>query len=424
MTNGSSSVARGPDARLMEREQLRARVTNAFGGSLRLVPVVLVLAVLGVVFAILSPFFLTPRNITFLFLQSVPIGLLGLSLIFVLFVAEIDLSLAIVSAVTAAIAVTLLVTLDFPIAVALLAALTAGAGIGAIQAIIILVFGAPSFLVTLGVSFVLAGVLVLILPFQSAQVSILGTPLDGVQSAFLPIWGGWLACAAGIAYMFLLRIVHYRGLVAHGIGRGVLVHVILPIAPISIALVLITWHMSQFRGVPWILFSFLLLLAALSYLISETAFGRHVMAVGGNREAARARGRQGRSHRHNHFCDRWNDCGLRGPRASGQAVERQLLFGRRPSTIERDCWGSYRWSQPLRWERNRMGRLAGTTGGRNHQQWAGPAWRSTLPPDHLCGEHPRLCCHPGRDPGAWTADDTAQAMKWQPKLRWLAECRC
>ena len=290
MTNGSSSVAREPAVRLMEREQFRARVTDALGGSLRLVPVVAVLVVLGVVFAILSPFFLTPRNITFLFLQTVPIGLLGLSLIFVLFVAEIDLSLAIVSAVTAAIAVTLLVTFDFPIAVSLLAALTAGAGIGAIQAVIILVFGAPSFLVTLGVSFVLAGVLVLILPVQSAQVSILGTPLDGVQSAFLPIWGGWLACAAGIAYMFLLRIVHYRGLVAHGIGRGVLVHVILPIAPISIALVLITWHMSQYRGVPWILFSFLLLLAGLSYLISETAFGRHVMAVGGNREAARRAG--------------------------------------------------------------------------------------------------------------------------------------
>ena len=290
MTVGSSSIAPERDARLVERELFRARITEALGGSLRLVPVVAVLAVLGVLFAILSPYFLTPRNITFLFLQSVPIGLLGLSLIFVLFVAEIDLSLAIVSAVTAAIAVTLLVNYDVPIAAALLAALATGAGIGATQALIVLVFGAPSFLVTLGVSFVLAGVLVLILPLQSAQISILGTPLDGVQSAFLPIWGGWLACAVGIAYMLLLRIVHYRGLVAHGIGRGVFAHVILPVAPVSIAMVLITWHMSQFRGVPWILFLFLLLLAGLSYLISETAFGRHVMAVGGNREAARRAG--------------------------------------------------------------------------------------------------------------------------------------
>lgn len=290
MTNGSNPAARDRDARSNQREQLRARISEALGGSLRLVPVVAVLVVLAVVFAILSPYFLTPRNITFLFLQSVPIGLLGLALIFVLFVAEIDLSLAIVSAVTAAIAVSLLVNFDVPVAVSLLAALVVGACIGAAQAVVILVFGAPSFLVTLGVSFVLAGVLVLILPLQSAQISILGTPLDGVQSAFLPIWGGWLACAAGISYMFFLRMAHYRGLVAHGIARSVFGHVFLPIAPISITLVLITWHMNQFRGVPWILFLFLLLLAGLSYLTSETAFGRHVIAVGGNREAARRAG--------------------------------------------------------------------------------------------------------------------------------------
>ena len=70
MTDGSSSIDREHDARMIAREQLRARVTEALGGSLRLVPVVVVLAVLGVLFAVLSPYFLTPRNITFLFLQS------------------------------------------------------------------------------------------------------------------------------------------------------------------------------------------------------------------------------------------------------------------------------------------------------------------------------------------------------------------
>jgi D-xylose transport system permease protein len=282
----TTSVSTNADGRAAARSWL----LQSFAGELRLVPVIIVLAAICALFAWLSPVFLSPRNITFLLLQTVPIGLLSLSLIFVLFVAEIDLSLAIVSAVAAAVTAVLLVYFHWGLVPALAAGLITGGGIGAIQAAIVLFFGAPSFLVTLGGSFVLSGVLVLLLPEKSAQVSVFGTPLATWQNAFMAPWLSWLCFAAGIAIYVVLRIGHYRGLLAHGINAHFGRMVALPALAIAICFGGLIWHLNQFQGVPWMLAAFIIITTALSYVVGQTAFGRHLFAVGGNREAARRAG--------------------------------------------------------------------------------------------------------------------------------------
>ena len=44
------------------------------------------------------------------------------------------------------------------------------------------------------------------------------------------------------------------------------------------------------QGVPWVVVVILVLLVGLSFILQRTGFGRHVYAVGGNREAARRAG--------------------------------------------------------------------------------------------------------------------------------------
>lgn len=287
-TTENTNVAGGPAN--SARHALRARLISMLGSELRVVPVLLVLVVLGLIFSLLSPFFLAPRNITFLVLQTVPTALMSLSLIFVLFVAEIDLSMASLSAVASAITAVLLVVFGVDVFPAMAAGIVAGCGVGILQAVIVLVFGAPSFLVTLGMSFILSGVLVLILPEKAAQISIVGTPLATMQDAYIPAAISWGALVAGVALDAWLRFLHTRGMKAEGLPTNPVNQILLPSGAIAICFGLAVWYLNLYKGVPVMVGLLIVILVVASYVLNQTAFGRHIFAVGGNREGARRAG--------------------------------------------------------------------------------------------------------------------------------------
>jgi simple sugar transport system permease protein/D-xylose transport system permease protein len=49
----------------------------------------------------------------------------------------------------------------------------------------------------------------------------------------------------------------------------------------------VAWYLNQSRGVGWMFVFFVVLTVVLDYLLTRTAWGRSVFAVGGNAEAAR-----------------------------------------------------------------------------------------------------------------------------------------
>ena len=169
----------------------------------------------------------------------------------------------------AAVMATLLVVLKAPLVVALAAGVATGALASALQAMIVLTFEAPSFLVTLGGSLALQGILILILPLRAANVSLFGTPLADLSVTYLPSLATWACWALGLIAFFGLRYASFQG----GRSRGV-----------AIA------QLSRFEGVPAIVALFILILLAAAYLTTQTKFGVHLLAVGGNREAARRAG--------------------------------------------------------------------------------------------------------------------------------------
>src|SRR5690606_30081144 len=127
----------------------RARVIEALGGELRVLPVLVSLAVIWLFFALGDSAFLSSRNLSNLSLQIVGPGVRALGPVLILLVGEIDLSLAAASGVAATLMATLLVDQGWSVGVAVLAGLALGAGVGLVQALVI-VFGSPSFVVTLG----------------------------------------------------------------------------------------------------------------------------------------------------------------------------------------------------------------------------------------------------------------------------------
>jgi D-xylose transport system permease protein len=263
-------------------------------GELGTLPIIVGLVLIAVTFGILEENFLTERNFTNLLLQMAAVATMAIGVVFVLLIAEIDLSVAYVSAVGAVVTTLLLRPDDpgWPWWAAIGAGLLCTTTIGLLQAIVSTKAGVPSFVVTLAGFLIWSGV-VLILTTQystAGTIRIQDDVVVGIANDFLSEFWGWvLAVAVVVAYAALqMRTALTRR--ARGLaGKPTLLVVLqtLGLAAVTFAAV---WYLNKDRGVPKaivILGAFLLLW---SFIAARTRFGRHVYAVGGNAEAARRAG--------------------------------------------------------------------------------------------------------------------------------------
>jgi ribose transport system permease protein len=129
----TSSPKRSPWASLTRRLEFRM--------------VVLALILAGVL-SLLSPYFLTRSNLFNVLDQSVVIGIVAVGMTFVILTGGIDLSVGSVAGLTGIILG--LAAQNYPLALAILIAIVAGAGIGLISGFLIAYFGLAAFVVTLG----------------------------------------------------------------------------------------------------------------------------------------------------------------------------------------------------------------------------------------------------------------------------------
>jgi D-xylose transport system permease protein len=132
-------------------------------GELGTVPVIVGIAVIWAIFWVANDRFLTPQNLTNLFLQLVATGTIAIGVVLVLLLAEIDLSVGAVSGFTAAVMAVLNVKQGWPGWLAILAGLAAGAVIGALQGFWVTRFRIPAFVVTLAGFLSWTGALLLVL---------------------------------------------------------------------------------------------------------------------------------------------------------------------------------------------------------------------------------------------------------------------
>lgn len=105
--------------------------------------------VMAVVLSVLSPYFLTERNLFNILDQSVVVGIVAVGMTFVILTGGIDLSVGAVAGL-AGILLALLLR-ELPIAAAVPAAVTAGGLVGLLSGTLITIFGLAPFVVTLGV---------------------------------------------------------------------------------------------------------------------------------------------------------------------------------------------------------------------------------------------------------------------------------
>ena len=290
-----SSAVEDPNAAAVEAPSYiqRRSLGQLLRGDLGFIPVLITLIIIMVFFQLITNgLFFSTGNLTNLFLQTAQIGLVGLGVILVLLLGEIDLSVAAVSTLCGVIMGVLSERVGLPPWLSLPGALLAGALAGFINGYFIAVLRIPSFIVTLAASISYSGLLITLLQGQATLLiqnsfidNIAGTP----TSYFPDSLGIGLPTAAVLVYV-IYRVVNYRRRASMGLRNPsfpqFLAYLIIPIVLVEGGVILFESN----HGVPYstgILFGAIVLFWI---LLTKTSWGRHVYAVGGNKEAARRAG--------------------------------------------------------------------------------------------------------------------------------------
>jgi D-xylose transport system permease protein len=331
------------------REAAHNYIAKVRGGDPGALPALFGLIVLLISFSQLSNHFLTVGNLANLTGQAGPTIIIAMGLVFVLLVAEIDLSagtagglcaatMAIVitkngdlhaqlgggtygaaclamfcglviaawqrlwlAAVTIALGMIVMFThLGAHVWIGMFLAIATGVAIGCIVGWLVANVGIPSFVVTLAFFLAWQGV---ILQYEGKGGAInIGPFYPVIAIAHRNVndivgWLMYLVAIGGYALVTVSRSVRRR---AQHLSSEPLSLVYARIAVLAVVGAGVVYLLNQNRqpnkegtpieGMPWVVPLIVVLLVGLTLLLTKTRFGRHLYAVGGNPEAARRAG--------------------------------------------------------------------------------------------------------------------------------------
>ena len=293
---GSSEVVPPAGETVLEtlREALRNWIARLRSGELGALPIFVGLAGLALLFGSLDENFYTERNFVNLLLQTAGIATIAMGVVFVLLIAEIDLSVGFVSGVGAVIMTLLLrpAETNWPWWAAIAVALATTSAIGLLHGLIITKARVPSFVVTLAGLLTWSGV-VLILTTQassSGTIRIQDDVVLGIANDYLPDVWGWLLLVGILTAYGALELAKVRARKRRDVSSRPLVLIALQLVAIAAIGALAVWYANKDRGVPVVAVIVGSLYVFWTFIANRTRFGRHVYAVGGSAEAARRAG--------------------------------------------------------------------------------------------------------------------------------------
>ena len=278
-------------------DQVRAWWQRVRGGDMGALPAIGGLVALSILFTVLSPYFLTERNFANLFNQAAPLVMLGMALVFVLLLGEIDLSAGVTGGVGMAIFVVLASVWAVPWPIALLAGFGFGVATGALIGFFVARIGIPSFVVTLGLFLGFQGLALLVI--GEGGIYRLQVPeLLALQNGNLPLWGGWVMLAVMVAISAATSFWDRSRRTRAGVPNRAISLVWIKLGVIAVIGGVVVYFLNIDRsssvnpvqGVPIIVPVTLAILWVGTFVLDRTKFGRYLYAIGGNAEAARRAG--------------------------------------------------------------------------------------------------------------------------------------
>jgi D-xylose transport system permease protein len=252
----------------------------------------LVLVVLTAAFAVASPGFLSPRNVTMLLIELSVTAVLALGMLLVILPGQIDLSAGSGVGLIGGVAAVLVFRAGWPAPAAMGTAALLALSVWTAMGLLIVRTGIPAFIVTLGGLLVFRGSFWLTIRSSTVPVTRGGEPnlYAALASSYLPGW-----CGLGLAAAFAVVAsgwMYDRRRIRRAAGLAVESAEIafLRVFVAAQAVFLVVLVCNRYRGVP-VVFPILCTVAlAVQVLATLTPFGRALFAIGGNEEAARMAG--------------------------------------------------------------------------------------------------------------------------------------
>jgi D-xylose transport system permease protein len=287
------------------RQQTVSSAINGYlvklrSGDLGALPAVFGLVVLIILFWGLRPdTFLSKGNIANLLVQALPVTILAMGLVFVLLLGEIDLSAGVASGACAAVMAKLLIDGGQNWVVAVLAAAVTGLVIGAAIGALVAIVRIPSFVVTLALFLGLQGIALKLIG-EGGTVAVHDKVVYALANKYMPVWLGWTVAIVCVLLFAAIKLLRWQRQNAKGLSRQPFALVVIQVVLVAIALLggayVLNLNRARtplapfFGGIPWGVPLVAVLLIICTFVLSRTAYGRHVYAVGGNAEAARRAG--------------------------------------------------------------------------------------------------------------------------------------
>ena len=280
------------------QDQIRAYISRVRSGEMGMLPAIGGFIVLCILFQFLTQGdFLGLLNVANLITQTAFLAMLAVALVFVILIAEIDLSAGVTAGVGMAVFVQLNDAMKISWPIALLVSLAVGIVIGLFIGYFVAKIGIPSFVVTLG----------LFLGFQGLQLVLLGNgnsyritdpSILAIENSNMPAWAGWAMWVVIVLVSIGSAFYDRNRRLQAGVPVRGLSLLFIRVGIIAVVVGVLVFLLNQDRsvsvvtvsGVPIVVPIVVAILWIATQVLDRTRWGLHLYAVGGNPEAARRAG--------------------------------------------------------------------------------------------------------------------------------------
>jgi D-xylose transport system permease protein len=269
-----------------------------FRQNIQTYTIIIALVVIWGIFAVVtSGGYLSAQNISNLFRQMTVTSFLATGMVLVMVTGNIDLSVGklagFVSVVVASFQrdIWFHVIPDQPILAALLSVLVGlivGTLVGIFQGYIISYLRVPAFITTLGGMYLLNGGILLVTQGQTIAANQPG--FSTIGQGYLDPVPGWILAIAIIVALFFFMVRDRRNKVKYGFELKPFWQDIARTVFFSVLVVVYVIIVNLYSGIPVPVLLLVVTAVIVSYVSTNTRFGRYAYAIGGNREAARLSG--------------------------------------------------------------------------------------------------------------------------------------
>jgi D-xylose transport system permease protein len=259
--------------------------------------IIALVAIWGVFAIVTKGSYLGPQNISNLFRQMTVTGFLAAGMVLVMVTGGIDLSVGKLAGFVSVVVALFQRDVWFklipnePILAAVLSifvGMLVGTLFGMYQAYIIAYLRVPAFIVTLGGMFILNGGILLATGGQTIAANQPG--FSFIAQGYLPRLVGWVLGVAVVVILFVMMFASRRAKVKYGFESKPILPDLLRTIGFSIIVLVYVYIVNQYNGVQVPVLLLALTAIMVSYISTNTRFGRYAYAIGGNREATRLSG--------------------------------------------------------------------------------------------------------------------------------------